>query len=348
MKNKPILFLFLLGALFLHLKLFSQNSLEDHYRIMFYNVENLFDTEDDPKTIDEEFLPKGDRYWNNKKFYTKLNRISQVVIAAGQGQLPIIVGLCEVENQKVLDLLLYKTPLGKLGYKIIHKESPDERGIDVAMLYKKEVFRPLSYRVYQVTNSKDPSFKTRDILYVTGLLATDTLHVFVNHWPSKYGGTVETKPERALAANTLRAAVDSIFRINAASKIIIMGDFNDSPFDESITQHLKPVTEFESIINSELYNLAYSKAKENLGTTKFHGKWDLIDQMMVSGALLKSDSGLLTKPELFKIFNAPFLLEEDKTYLGKKPFRTYEGFKYHNGFSDHLPVLLDLKTTIVN
>lgn len=311
---------------------------------MFYNVENLFDTDDDSTTIDEEFLPKGDRFWTNKKFYLKLNRISQVIMAAGQGNLPTLIGLSEIENQKVLDLLIYKTPLGNLGYKIVHQESPDRRGIDVALLYRKDLFTPIHYRTYSVKNPNDDQFKTRDILYLTGITGADTLHLFVNHWPSKYGGVLETKPLRALAASTLRIAIDSILQSNKNSKVIIMGDFNDSPFDESMTKYLRALEPMDSIQNQEIYNLAYRKAKENKGSNKYQGKWELIDQIIVSGALLTAKHGLYTNLESFQIFDAPFLLEEDKNYLGNKPFRTYLGFRYNNGFSDHLPVLLDLKS----
>lgn len=315
-----------------------------NYRVMFYNVENLFDTVDDPETNDEEFLPKGDRFWNDKKFYLKLNRIYQVIMAAGQGQLPVLIGFSEVENQNVLDLLLYKTPLGNLGYKTIHQESPDQRGIDVALIYRKDIFSPISYRVFPVINPDDEEFKTRDILYTKGAIGNDTLHVFVNHWPSKYGGVLETKEQRALAATTLKNAIDSVLSTNPISKILAMGDFNDSPSDESITVHLGAKSEFDSINLNSIYNLAYPSAAEGKGSNKYQGKWEMIDQIIVSGALLKKNQKLNTSPELFQLFEAPFLLEDDKNYLGRKPFRTYQGFKYNNGFSDHLPVLLDIKT----
>ena len=311
------------------------------YKVMFYNAENLFDTEDDPVTLDDEFLPEGERHWDNHKFYLKLNRIFQVIMAAGADTPPAIIGLCEIENQKVLELLLYKTPLGKMGYKIVHKESPDRRGIDVALLYNDKLFHPISYRAIPVTNPNDKGFITRDILYIKGEISGDTLHVFVNHWPSKYGGLMETKPLRALAATSLRSATDSIFTLNKTSKLIIMGDFNDSPLDESVTNHLEVRSDFDSIQTNALYNLAYPLAAAGKGSNKFHGKWELIDQIMVSGALLL-DSGLHTTGHSFHIFEAPFLLEKDKSYLGEKPFRTYAGFKYNNGFSDHLPVLLNL------
>lgn len=342
-KNK----LSLLLCLILTLLITSHSSLaslknDSTYTIMFYNVENLFDIDNDPTTIDEEFLPNGDRFWNNHKFYLKLKRIFQVIMAAGQGELPVVIGLCEIENQTVLELLLHTTPLAKMGYKIVHKESPDRRGIDVALLYREDLFDPINYKTFPVINPNDTEFKTRDILYVKGKIANDTLHFFINHWPSKYGGLMETIPLRALAAKTLRTNIDSLFTLNSNSKIIAMGDFNDSPFDESISKELMALTHFDSISLSSLYNLAYPLAEIGRGSNKYQGKWELIDQIIVSGALLQP-KGLSTSTNSFHIFSPPFLLEPDKNFLGEKPFRTYVGFKYNNGFSDHLPVLLHLR-----
>ena len=310
-------------------------------RVMFYNVENLFDTKDDPDKNDEEFLPNGDRRWTNNRFFLKLNRVSQVIIAAGEGKYPAVVGLAEIENQNVLETLLHSTSLGKLGYQIIHKESPDNRGIDVAFLYQKGLFTPKRYNAIPVINPKDPAFKTRDILYVKGELGKDTIHFFVNHWPSKYGGLGATVPLRALAASILKTYTDSILFCNPESNIVIMGDFNDSPFDESIKDVLAALPPDDSVSNNKLYDLAYPLARKGIGSNKFHSEWDMIDQFIVSGHMLRG-SNKITSPESFHVFSPPFLLEDDKTYLGKKPNRTYNGFTYHGGFSDHLPVLLDL------
>ena len=311
-------------------------------KIMFYNVENLFDTEDDSLTSDEEFLPEGVRYWNDSRFFNKLTHISQVIMAASKGTFPSVIGLAEVENSKVLDLLLYNTPLGKLGYKYVHKESPDKRGIDVAFLYRKDRFSPISYQAIPVKNPVDSTFTTRDILYVKGTLGADTIHFFVNHWPSKYGGTLETKSLRALAASTLRMHTDSILSSNNLSKIILMGDFNDSPADESVKDVLGAKEVVLDIEKTSLYNLGFQEYKKGVGSNKYQEKWELIDQFIVSGNLLNGQ-GLTTNVNLFTIFKAPFLVEKDENHLGEKMNRTYIGFKYHGGFSDHLPILLDLK-----
>jgi hypothetical protein len=307
---------------------------------MFYNTENLFDTIDNPHTNDNEYLPNGRRHWNGYRYFQKLNRIAQVIIAAGQGDFPVVVGLAEIENREVLESLIALTPLKKLDYEIIQHESPDPRGINVAFLYRKTLFSPLYYRTIPVTNSKNEILKTREIVYVKGLLKNDTVHFFVNHWPSKFGGISVSKPLRNYAALSLKAKTDSLLKTNPNSKIIIMGDFNDTPFDKSIAETLGAEPPINPV-DSRLYNLALPLAKQGKGTNKFRTKWDLIDQFIVSGNLLKSN-GLHTTTASFSIFSPSFLLEKDKTYLGEKLNRTYIGYKYHGGFSDHLPILLDM------
>ncbi len=175
---------------------------ESHFRVMFYNVENLFDTKDDSLTSDEEFLPDGDRHWNTNKFYKKLNNIYKVILGVGEWNPPAIVALCEIENRFVLNQLVYQTPLKKFDYKVVHFESPDRRGIDVAMLYRKELFHVDTAFPIQINFPFDENSKTRDILYVKGSFdKKDTIHFFINHWPSRYGGYMQTKPKRELCCN---------------------------------------------------------------------------------------------------------------------------------------------------
>lgn len=310
-------------------------------RIMFYNVENLFDTIDNPDKSDEEFLPDGVRNWGGYRFYIKLQRLSQVIVAAGENGFPAVIGMCEIENQQVLESLIHFTPLKKINYGIVHHESPDSRGIDVAMLYRKDMFLPHFYRAIKVSDPADPSFTTRDILYVKGLLGTDTMHFFVNHWPSKYGGVSATKPRRALAASVLRAQTDSLLACNPLANIVIMGDLNDSPSDKSVVEVLgaKPVGKPSP---SGLYNLAYPLAKKGIGTNKYRSKWDLIDQFIVSRNLV-SKGGMASHPDAFSVFSPSYLLVKDENNLGEKLNRTFVGVKYNGGFSDHLPILLDLR-----
>lgn len=314
-------------------------------RIMFYNVENLFDTQDDTLKRDEEFLPAGERYWTDYKYYGKLIRTAKVIIAAGEWQAPDIVGLCEIENRNVLDDLVNNTPLSKLDYRIVHKESPDRRGIDVALLYRKKTFSPLYFRAIPVRFPQKPEKTTRDILYIKGLSKkSDTLHIFVNHWASRWGGQLETEALRMHTASIVRKQVDSLFHKNPKSNIIITGDFNDEPENKSISKTLHASHDFTNPQEKELYNLSYYlKNKKEKGSYKHKGAWGVLDQFIVSGCLLKQHSNLYLTPDDCHVFMPDFLLEEDTKYTGKKPFRTFTGYKYNGGFSDHLPVFIDLK-----
>ncbi len=315
-----------------------------YMRIMFYNVENLFDTQNDSLKKDDEFLPNGVKYWTNYKYYDKLHKIAKVIVSVGGWQTPEIIGLCEVENRKVLNDLCKKTGLKNLNYSIIHKESPDKRGIDVALLYKAKFFTPIFYQAIKVSFEQDTAGTTRDILYVKGLANNkDSLHIFVNHWPSRWGGQMATEHKRISAAKHLRKFVDSIVDYNANAKIIIMGDLNDYPDNKSITRFLKAEKDFDNIKDNKLYNLsAYIENTKNIGSHKSRGEWGVLDQIIVSGALLNANKGLKAGKDDAYIFNADFLQTEDETYTGKKNFRTYLGYRYLGGYSDHLPVFIDL------
>ncbi len=315
------------------------------FRVMFYNVENFFDVYNDSLKNDDEFLPAGKKYWNSYKYNRKLLAIYKVIVAAGGWRLPDIVGLCEVENFQVLFDLLKKTPLSNTDYRIIHQESPDPRGIDVAMLYRKNRFTPLFIHSIPVKFSKNKNYGTRDILYVKGTaLDTDTLHVFINHWTSKWSGVLNSEVKRMQQGRILRTYTDSILSTNANAKIVITGDFNDQPHNKSLLEGLQAkIPDAESILNNELYNLSYRLlANERIGTHKHQSQWSVIDQFIVSGSLLNANTGLKTLPHGVTIFKAPFLLTADEKHHSQKTFRTYLGYKYIGGFSDHLPVLLDL------
>lgn len=332
-KKNSLLFLLLIIAF---LPCFAQNS----ERVLFYNVENLFDTKDDSLKRDEEFIPGQARYWSENRLNKKINRIYQVLVAASSNQAPAIIGMCEVENTLVLNQLLEKTPLQKLGYRFIHHESPDRRGIDVALFYQKDKFIPIRYTAIPVIDIQNKYFKTRDILYVEGILGSDTLHIFVNHWPSKYGGVMETISLRLLAAKTLKNSIASVVAQNRDANILIMGDFNDAPHEESI-QYLISTALEDNLKNLNLVHPALQTTFSSRGSHKYQGNWELLDQIIVSKSLCNKQ-GLKMKPKSFKVFEANFLLEEDEKFLGMKPNRTYIGYKYHDGFSDHLPVMIDL------
>ncbi|MCS6981410.1 MAG: endonuclease/exonuclease/phosphatase family protein [Flavobacteriales bacterium] len=313
-------------------------------RVAFYNVENLFDTEDDPGKKDEEFLPSGMRNWTESRYQAKLKAIARVLIAIGGWEAPEIVGLCEVENRRTLADLISRTPLHRFEYDFIHEESPDQRGVDVALLYRPDKFRPFHHRALRLRFPFDTTARTRDILLVSGkILNRDTLHVFVNHWPSKFGGAKETEPRRRYAARVVRQACDSLLRLNSKAKILIMGDLNDEHFEPSIREDLRALPPSEVSQPGDLYNLA-ALVREG-GSHKFQQYWHLIDQMIVSAGLWENAQGFVVKDQRMHIFSAPFLLVPDENNLGFKPNRTFEGMRYNGGFADHLPVFLDLVNT---
>jgi predicted extracellular nuclease len=313
-------------------------------KLIFYNTENFFDTYDDSLYADEEFLPEGVMHWTYQRYKIKLEKISKVIIAAGQWNPPDIVGLCEIENNRVLHDLIHNTPLIKHNYRFVHKNSPDARGIDVALLYNPLTIKLLHSKFIPVHFFNKEQKTTRDILYCMCLVQnTDTLHVFVNHWPSRSGGQYVTEPLRLYAAKILRLTVDSLSGRFKNPKIIIMGDFNDEPEDKSLKVALQAASPVENPVPQSLYNLAYRYTEKNdVGTHKYQGQWSILDQIIVSGELLVAKKGIITSINCFRIFNDPFLLETDTNFQGTEPFRTYKGPIYHGGFSDHLPVILEL------
>jgi hypothetical protein len=330
-------------------------------RIMFWNTENFYDTQRDSLIDDREFLPDGIRFWTGKRYKTKLLHTYKTIVALGGWEPPDIIGLCEIENKRVLNDLLYQTPLGKFPYGIIHKDSPDKRGIDVAMLYRKDKFKILSCKWIPVKFPDHPTEKTRDIVYVNGivfrnrykspnvnykmdsLIIIDSLHLFFNHWPSRLGGQMETDDKRWIAAQTLKSQVDSILVTDKHARIFISGDFNDEPSDFSLKEGLCPCNPGKISDSCKLINLSAQFPEHGqLGTHKYQAEWAVLDQILVSDGLLSGKYGLRCSPSDAHIFNADFLLVEDETGLGRKPFRTYDGYRYAGGFSDHLPVYLDL------
>ena len=290
--------------------------------VMFWNVENLFDPFDDPLKNDDEFTSVAQRHWTWPRFEAKRDGIAQTILAAGDvwGELPALVGLAEVENRLVVSQLVRKTLLEELGYGFVHRESPDERGIDVALLYRKDVFR-----VVAVDSLRVPGVVTRDILYVrlNEMPGSDraSLHVFVVHLPSKRGGARASDGRRAAALAVLEAAADSLLAEDPQRRIVVMGDFNDTGV---CVRGLLPAFRDTS-----------SDAPDAPGTLKSHGRWEQIDRAFVSPASAAT----------LRIAALPFLLEPDKRFGGVKPRRTSIGPRYNGGLSDHLPITVILPSS---
>ena len=288
--------------------LFAQDSLT----IISYNVENLFDYKHDTLKNDSSFLPEGMHHWTYHRYQTKLDQIAQVIVNISGWESAALVGLCEVENAHCLRDLCYR--LKRFHYKYIHYESADERGIDVALLYDTTKVKILNSKPLHIPLEND---NTRDILYVEALLTTnDTLHAMICHLPSKLGGTASTDWKRKAAKRVIQQQVDSILLLQPTAKIIVMGDMNSEPIND--LQHLD--------------NLMISHNRVGKGTHKYQGIWSCLDQFYISHSLKEMAQAT--------IFTPKWLLEEDTKYLDYQPKRTYVGYRYHGGYSDHLPVVL--------
>lgn len=339
----PLLLRILLLALFAPTQGKGQTQEEDSLQVMFYNVENLFDTINNPTTRDDDFTPGGSMHWTHYKQKKKQRGIYQVIMAMGEWNPPAIIGLCEVENRAVLEALANHTPLSAFRYGIVHRDSPDRRGIDVALLYRKTQIQLLDAHYLPFHYPADTSVRSRDILHATFRTGgDDTLHVFVNHWPSRRGGRNVSEPRRIASANIVRRVLDSLQQNNSCVNILILGDFNDSPQDISLTTHLQAQAPKAPYTGRQLYNLAY----HGKGTHKYHHYWSMLDQIIVSGSLLQRRNMLYTEVTDFRIGDFDFLFTDDVRYGGEKLFRTYQGPKYLGGYSDHLPVSVMLRFAV--
>ncbi|MCF8464140.1 MAG: hypothetical protein K9G41_04830 [Flavobacteriales bacterium] len=306
--------------------------------VVFYNVENLFDTIDDPTINDNDFLPDSANHWNTERYSKKLTNLSKVLTALSEDGLPEVIGVCEIENRTVVEDLFNTDSLRNAKFKVIHEDSPDDRGIDVALVYNSDLLRELHHEKLNVSFDFEPETKTRDILYAKLLSGKDTLHFFVNHWPSRRGGDEVSEPKRLLAATVLRTKIDSILQQNNNAKIICMGDFNDYPNNRSMTEVMKS----KPGLNQGLTNLTYNLHQSGLGSYNYKGEWGLLDQFIVSDGLLFSAEGYATSDSSVAIFKEDWLLYFPKDGGEPSPSKTYGGPNYHGGFSDHLPVRLTL------
>jgi predicted extracellular nuclease len=300
---------------------------------MFYNVENLFDTRNDSTVNDDDFLPASRKSWTRERYQAKISNLYKTIVACGQGKAPDVIGLCEIENDYCLKSLVLSSPLSMYEYRFVHFDSPDPRGIDVAMLYNPRTFKLITSRAVPVKKN-GKRIRTRDILVVKGVvLPSDTLFVCINHWPSRRGGVEESEEKRVNVALQLRGLIDSIMKRETRAFVVAMGDFNDNPTDRSILQDLGagPC----SLGNTSLCNAACWYTYN--GTYKFRGDWQTFDQCIISRNILN-----FYKKTTSRVCALPFLVEEDESYGGYKPFKTYSGMKYLGGISDHLPVILHL------
>ncbi len=311
----------------------QQNTAPQQAIVGFYNLENLFDTVDDPDTIDEEFLPNGANNWTEERYAIKQANMAKVI----SGFAPDILGVGEIENRKVLEDLIAQPALAPKRYQIIHFDMTDARGVDVGLLYRPAVFKPFDIRRLVIKDPADPRFKTRDILWVKGLFLGDTLHVAVNHWPSRLGGKED---KRLVAAKTLRNAVDSVLAINPLANIVMLGDFNDDPNNRSVKKVL--LANDDAKKKNTLINTSEPTFKKGYGTLAYNGAWNLFDQIIISSALT-DQAAVDYLPESFTVYAQRFMLEDTGKYRGM-PRRTFRGGVFDpQGYSDHFPVYIVLK-----
>lgn len=312
--------------------------------IAFYNLENFYDTINDPITRDDDFTPDGSYKWTSSRYYQKLDHISQVISQIGDEYVkggPVILGVSEVETQGVLEDLVKQPALIKSNYGIVHYDSPDKRGVDVALIYQKDHFTVTNSKPVKLTIPGRTDFFTRDQLVVSGKFDGDPIYVIVNHWPSRYGGEKRSAGLRNAAADLTKSIVDSIQKIDSTAKIVIMGDLNDDPTNNSLVKHLKAKSNEKETGKKDLYNPSYNLfKKEGVGSLAYRDNWNLFDQIIVSGTLLGDDKSTY-KFYKTKVFNRNFLLQKEGAFAGY-PFRTYVGSTWQGGYSDHFPAYIFL------
>ncbi|MCF6279496.1 MAG: endonuclease [Flavobacteriaceae bacterium] len=314
----------------------SENKNKNIFTVAFYNLENLFDTIDDPKTFDDDFTSDGKLKWNKKRYQKKIKKLTSVMQQLGTEKSfypPIIIGVAEIENKTVLNDLIYSKSLKSFHYDFVQYDSPDMRGIDVGFLYNKQFFELLSSEVFPLYLEDEEGNQdfTRDALLVKGNFNGELMHIIINHWPSRRKGTEESEYKRLKASELNRSIVDKIYQENKDAKIVIMGDFNDNPTNKSI----------QNLIKDDFFNPMQSLISKGDGTLKYGDDWFLFDQIIFSKNFMEAKENQHSF-KYAEVFDRDFM----KVFRGKnkgKPFRTYIGPWYQGGFSDHFPVYVYLK-----
>jgi hypothetical protein len=325
------------------------HSQKQSYKVLvigFYNLENFYDTTDNPMVNDDEFTPKGPRNYNSAIYWNKVGKLASVIAQMGTDvdpkdpDGPAVLGVAEIENDTVLNDLVNHPLLKSRGYKFIHHEGPDLRGVDVGLLYNPKFFKVEDSRsiFVKLPGGSKESFLTRDVLWVKGKLDGETVHFYVNHWPSRLGGEERSAPARAAAAMVSKNHMDSIAKADGEQKVVIMGDLNDNPTDPSITKVLKAREKKEDVETGGLFNPWISLYKKGIGTLGYQDAWGLFDQSIISYPWLsKEQTGFFYYKQV--IFNREFLTENVGRYKGY-PMRTWDGLTYRGGYSDHFPTYL--------
>ncbi len=306
--------------------------------IAFYNLENLYDTINDPLTNDEEFTPEGAARWNSHKYWHKIGRMAEAIQGIGldfSPDGPAILGVAEVENREVLEDLARQPLIASRNYQIIHYHSPDRRGVDVALLYQPKYFKTVNHKSYTLRVDGMPDFRTRDQLVVSGDFDGERIHIVINHWPSRRGGEKRSMPLRMAAATLTRHIVDSLLSHDPQSKIVVMGDLNDNPTNKSLTEGLRAKGNQKDLKPGDLFNPMYALYQKGIGSNAWRDTWSLFDQIIISQAWLGEDFSSY-RFRTARVHNKVELTQRSGRFKGY-PWRTYVGGEFMGGYSDHFP-----------
>lgn len=315
------------------------------YMVAFWNFENLFDIYNDPETHDDEFTPEGIKKWNETKYQKKLYNLERVIfdMAAINKEYPVVLGVSEIENRSVLEDLVSQPKLKGAKYRICHFDSPDARGVDVAFLYRADVFKLEGSDNIKLNVPELPNFRTRDLVVMWGTIEGEPFYFLVSHWPSRLGGKEASQFKRDACARQIREIKDSLLKENPATKVIVMGDFNDDATDASLVKVMGAKGKLKELETGDFFNPYYQMLKAGLGTLAYQDSWNLFDNICVTENLVNGTYGKLRlmKGKKFygNIFTRPYMLQQEGQYKGY-PLRTFVTNNFQNGFSDHFPVYI--------
>ena len=317
------------------------------HMVVFYNLENLFDTINDPDKLDEEFLPDGVKKWNSSKYYRKQSNMDKVFfdMAAINREFPAVIGVSEIENRLVLEDLVSQPKMSLGNYRIVHYDSPDRRGVDCAFLYRPDVFKLEGSKAHRFEMPGNPNFLTRDLVTMWGTIEGEPFFFLVSHWPSRLGGKEASDAKREAAAAQCRRLADSVRKQNPNTKVVIMGDLNDDATDKSITEVLGAKANIKKLADGDLYSPYIELLKAGYGTLGYRDSWNLFDNIIVSENLATGSTGEVKLQQAPKskfygnIFSRPYMMQREGQYRNY-PLRTFVSNNFQNGFSDHLPVFI--------
>lgn len=317
------------------------------YKVVFYNLENLFDTINDPNKNDEEYLPEGERKWTTYRYNQKLHNMERVLfdVALQDKNFPAVIGVSEIENRLVLEDLLAQPKLAKANYRIVHFDSPDRRGVDCAFFYRPSQFQLEGSEAHRISFPGRPNFLTRDLVAMWGKIEGEPFYFIVSHWPSRLGGKERSQYSRDFVAAKCKHICDSVRTVNPNTKVVIMGDFNDDATDASVVEVLGAKGNIKKLEANDMFNPFNAMLKAGYGTLAYRDSWNLFDNIVVSENLATGSTGALKiqKKEGAKfygnIFTAPYMIQKEGQYKNY-PLRSFVGSNFQNGYSDHFPVYI--------